>query len=42
MSHIDLMREAKKNEILSLGNLVPLMEGEIGKGVLGLLTFISK
>lgn len=32
MSRIDLIWEAKKHEVLSLDNLVPLMEGEIGKG----------
>lgn len=32
MSNIDLMWQVRKNEVLSLGNLVPLMEGEIGKG----------
>lgn len=28
----DLMWEAKKDEVLSLQNLVPRMEGEIGRG----------
>lgn len=32
MSRIDLIWEAKKNEVLSLDDLVPLREGEIGKG----------
>lgn len=40
---IDLMLEVKKNECLSLGNLAPLMEGELGREsggiVLGLLSF---